>query len=75
MENLMTIGVWVIAIAISFVPMPVMYKIIGIVVSIILIAIVTYMLKRSNRLSTMSLIINLIIIGWDLAVVYQTLAR
>jgi hypothetical protein len=75
MENVMTIGVWIIAILVSFVPMPAMYKIIGIVVSIILIALVTYMLTRSNRLSTMSLVINLLIIGWDLAAVYTSLSR
>ena len=71
----MTIVVWIIAILVSFVPMPLLYKIIGIVVSIILIALVTYMLKRSNRLSTTTLVINLLIIGWDLAVVYMALAR
>lgn len=71
----MTIVVWIIAILVSFVPMPLTYKIIGIIVSIILIALVTYMLKRTNRLSTTNLIINLLIIGWDVAVVYMALAR
>jgi uncharacterized membrane protein len=71
MENQMIIGVWIIAILVSFVPMPLMYKIIGIVVSIILIAASTYMAYRNNRLSTMTLVINLLIIGWDSAVVYM----
>jgi len=75
MEGEMTIVVWIIAILVSFVPMPLTYKIIGIIVSIILIALVTYMLKRTNRLSTTNLIINLLIIGWDVAVVYMALAR
>lgn len=66
----MTIVVWVIAILISFVPMPLLYKIIGIVASIVLIAWVTYIAHRNNRLSTMTLVINLVIIGWDLAVLY-----
>jgi hypothetical protein len=70
MENQMTIVVWVIAILISFVPMPLLYKIIGIVASIVLIAWVTYIAHRNNRLSTMTLVINLVIIGWDLAVLY-----
>lgn len=71
----MTIAVWIIAILVSFVPMSVTYKIIGIIVSIILIALVTYKLKRSNRLAPMTLVVNLLIIGWDLAVVYTALAR
>ncbi len=75
MENQMTIAVWIIAILVSFVPMSVTYKIIGIIVSIILIALVTYKLKRSNRLAPMTLVVNLLIIGWDLAVVYTALAR
>ncbi|OGG36066.1 hypothetical protein A2363_01050 [Candidatus Gottesmanbacteria bacterium RIFOXYB1_FULL_47_11] len=75
MENQAMIAVWVIAILISFVPMPLMYKIIGIIVSIILIAWVTYMAHRNNRLTTTTLIINLLIIGWDLAIIYQALAR
>ena len=75
MESQMTIVVWVIAILVSFVPMPLLYKIIGIVVSIILIAAVTYIARRNNRLSTTTLVINLLIIGWDLAVVYMALAR
>lgn len=74
MENQMIIGVWIIAILVSFVPMPLMYKIIGIVVSIILIAASTYMAYRNNRLSTMTLVINLLIIGWDAAVVYMAVS-
>ena len=74
MENQMIIGVWIIAILVSFVPMPLMYKIIGIVVSIILIAASTYMAYRNNRLSTMTLVINLLIIGWDSAVVYMAIS-
>jgi hypothetical protein len=75
MENQMTIVVWVIAILVSFVPMPLTYKIIGIIVSIALIAAITYRLHRTNRLSTTTLVVNLLIIGWDLAVVYMALAR
>lgn len=75
MENQLIIGVWILAIFISFVPMPVMYKIAAIVASIILIALATYIAKRNNRLSTMNLVINLIIIGWDMAVVFMALAR
>ena len=74
MENQMIIGVWIIALLVSFVPMPLMYKIIGIVVSIILIAASTYMAYRNNRLSTMTLVINLLIIGWDAAVVYMAVS-
>ncbi len=74
MENQMTIAVWVIAILVSFVPMPVTYKIIGIIVSIILIAAITYIAHRNNRLTAMTLVINLLIIGWDLAVVYMALS-
>jgi hypothetical protein len=74
MESQMTIVVWVIAILVSFVPMPFLYKIIGIVVSIILIAAVTYIARRNNRLSTTALVINLLIIGWDLAIVYMALS-
>ena len=74
MENQMIIGVWIIAILVSFVPMPLLYKIIGIVVSIILIAASTYMAYRNNRLSTMTLVINLLIIGWDAAVVYMAVS-
>lgn len=70
MEGEMTIVVWIIAILISFVPMPLLYKIIGIIASIVLIAWVTYIAHRNNRLSTMTLVINLVIIGWDLAVLY-----
>ncbi len=75
MENQITIAVWVIAILVSFVPMPLMYKIIGIIACIILIAWMTYMAHRNNRLSALSLVINLLIIGWDLAVVYMALTR
>jgi uncharacterized membrane protein len=75
MENQLTIAVWIIAILVSFVPMPFTYKIIGIIISIILISIVTYMLKRRNRLTTMNLVINLLIIGWDLAIVFMALRR
>lgn len=75
MENQMTIVVWVIAILVSFVPMPLLYKIIGIIVSIILIAWITYTAHRNNRLTTTTLIINLLIIGWDLAIVFMALAR
>lgn len=74
MENQVIVAVWVIAILVSFVPMPLMYKIIGIIVSIVLIAWVTYMAHRNNRLTTTTLIINLLIIGWDLAIIYQALA-
>jgi uncharacterized membrane protein len=70
----MTIVVWIIAILVSFVPMPLLYKIIGIIASIILIAVITYRAHRNNRLSTMALVVNLIIIGWDLAVVYMALS-
>ncbi len=75
MENQMVIAVWVIAILVSFVPMPLMYKIIGIVVSVILIAAYTYIASRNHRLSKTSLVINLIIIGWDLSIVYRALVR
>ena len=75
MENQMTVVVWIIAILVSFVPMPLLYKIIGIVVSIILIALITYRAHKNNRLPTTTLVINLLIIGWDLAVVYMALAR
>ncbi len=74
MENQLTIGVWILAILISFVPMPMTYKIIGIVLSIILIATITYLAHRNHRLTTTNLIINLIIIGWDLATLYSALA-
>lgn len=70
----MIIGVWILAILISFVPMPVTYKIIAIIASIVLIAASTYLSKRNGRLTTTTLIINLIIIGWDLAVLYSMLA-
>lgn len=73
MENVMTIAVWVIAIAISFVPMPLAYKVTGIAISIMLIAWITYQAKRANRLSTVNLIINLLIIGWDAAILYGAL--
>jgi uncharacterized membrane protein len=75
MENQMTIAVWIIAILVSFVPMPFNYKIIGIIISIVLIAWITYQAKRNNRLTTTNLVINLLIIGWDLAIVFQALAR
>ena len=71
MENLMIMGVWVLAILITFVSIPVQYKIIGIIVSIVLIAVSTYIARRNNRLSTTSLLMNLIIIGWDLAMLYS----
>ena len=74
MENQMMIGVWIIAILVSFVPMPVLYKIIGIVVSIVFIAVSTSLARRNNRLTTTSLVINLIVIGWDLAVLYSVLS-
>lgn len=74
MENMMTIAVWVIAILVSFVPMPLIYKVVGIIVSILLIIWITYFAYRSNRLTTMTLVINLLIIGWDLAVVYIALS-
>ena len=70
----MMIGVWIIAILVSFVPMPVLYKIIGIVVSIVFIAVSTSLARRNNRLTTTSLVINLIVIGWDLAVLYSVLS-
>ncbi len=66
----MMTAVWIIAILIFLVPMPLMYKIIGIIVSIILIAAYTYIAYRNNRLSKTTLIINLVVIGWDLAVVF-----
>jgi hypothetical protein len=75
MDNQMTIAVWIIAILVSFVPMPLMYKIIGIIVSIALIAAITYRAHRNNRLTSTTLVINLLIIGWDLAVVYMALTR
>ncbi len=75
MENQAMIAVWAIAILVSFVPMSLMYKIIGIIVSIILIAWITYTAHRNNRLTTTTLIINLLIIGWDLAIVFMALAR
>lgn len=74
MENQMTVVVWIIAILVSFVPMPLLYKIIGIIVSVVLIAWVTYIAHRNNRLSALTLVINLLIIGWDLAVVYMALS-
>ena len=69
------IGVWIITILISFVPMPFMYKIFGILVSVALITGYIIIARRNNRLSTMSLVISLIIIGWDLAVVYMALSN
>lgn len=74
MENQLMIGVWIISILISFVSMPLMYKIIGIIVSIILIAAYIAMAQRNNRLSKTSLVINLLIIGWDLAVLYSLMS-
>lgn len=73
MENIMMIGVWVLAFVISFVPMSLTYKVTGITVSIMLIAAVTYMLHRKKLLSKTNLVINLIIIGWDIAIVYSAL--
>lgn len=73
MENIMMIGVWVLALVISFVPMSLTYKVTGITVSIMLIAAVTYMAHRNNRLSKTNLVINLIIIGWDIVIVYSAL--
>lgn len=73
MENQLVIALWIIAIAVSFIPMPLMFKIIGVILSIILIAIYIVIAKRDNQLSTTSLIINLLIIGWDLAVLYGLL--
>jgi hypothetical protein len=75
MENIMSIAVLMIAIAISFVPMPFTYKIIGIVMSIILIALVTYLLYQAKRLPMLMLVINLITIGWELAILSVALTR
>jgi hypothetical protein len=75
MENVMTVGVLMIAIAINFVPMPITFKIIGIVASIILIALVTYFLYRAKRLSPLMCVINLVTIGWELAIVCIALFR
>jgi hypothetical protein len=75
MENQMMIGVWIITVLITFIPMPLMYKIIGIVVSIALIAAYIVIARRNSRLSTMSLVISLLVIGWDLAVVYIALSN
>lgn len=75
MENRLMIGVWIISLLISFVPMQLMYKIIGIIVSIILIAVYTAMAQQKNRLSKTSLVLNLLIIGWDLAVLYNLRSR
>jgi len=75
MENQLMIGVWIITILISFVPMPLIYKIFGIIMSIILIALYIILARRNNRLSTMSLVLNLIVIGWDLAIVYMALSN
>lgn len=73
MENMMMTAVWIIAILINFFPMPLTYKIIGIIISIVLIAAYTYIAHRNNRLNKMTLVINLVVIGWDLAVVYGAL--
>ena len=73
MENVMTIAVWVIALVVSFVPMPLAYKLTGITISIMLIVWITYQAKRANRLPTTNLIINLLIIGWDVAILYMAL--
>ena len=70
----MIIAVWIIAILVSFIPMPFEYKIIGIIVSVVLIAISTYISHRKNTLTPMTLIINLLIIGWDLAIVYMAVS-
>lgn len=68
------IGVWIITLLISFISMPLIYKIFGIIVSIALIAAYIFIASRNNRLSKTSLVINLIIIGWDLAIVYGALS-
>jgi len=70
MENQMMIGVWIISLLMSFIPMSLTYKIVGTVICIALIAGYIIIASRNNRLSKVSLIINLIIIGWDLAVLY-----
>lgn len=75
MENILTILVWVIAIAIYFLPMPLLYQIIGIIISVILIALYLIIANRNRSLSKISLVINLLVIGWDLAVVYFALAK
>lgn len=74
MENMIMYAVWVVALLVDFVPMPLVYKIAGIVLSIILLAAYIIIAKRNNRLSTITLIISLIVIGWDLAVVYGALS-
>jgi len=66
----MMIGVWIISLLMSFIPMSLTYKIVGTVICIALIAGYIIIASRNNRLSKVSLIINLIIIGWDLAVLY-----
>lgn len=71
----MIVVTWIIAVIVAFVPMPFMYKIIGIIISIILIAVYTYIASSNHRLSKTNLVINLIIIGWDLAEVYRALVR
>lgn len=68
------IGVWILAFLISFVPMSATYKITGVALSIGLIAISTYMAYEGKRLSKTNLVINLIIIGWDIAIVYGALS-
>jgi hypothetical protein len=70
MENQLMTAVWIITILIFVVPMPLIYKIIGIIVSIILIALYTYIAYKNHRLNKITLIINLVVIGWDLAVVF-----
>jgi hypothetical protein len=73
MENQMMIVVWIIAILINFIPMPVMYKILGIILTIILLALYVFIQHRNNRLSKASLVLCLVVIGWDLAVLYMML--
>ncbi len=74
MENKLMIGVWILAFLISFVPMSATYKITGVALSVVLIAISTYMAYEGKRLSKTNLVINLIIIGWDIAIVYSALS-
>lgn len=73
MENKMMVGVWVLAFVLSFVSMPLTYKIAGVILSIFFIVAITYMAHKNNRLSKTNLIINLIIIGWDASILYSLL--
>lgn len=70
----MMMGVWILALAMSIVPMPITYKIIGVIVSIFFIVALTYTAHRNNRLPKTNLVINLVIIVWDAVILYQLLS-